>query len=178
MNFLKTLFLAFFLTFVGMNAHAIEYKQNYGGMKFEYYMTTVDWMQSKSYGKKALSRKEAELILKHVNHYSELRGLDPKLVLSIIATESEFRKGVKSKGNARGLMQVIPYWHKDKIRGRNIYDIQTNIDVGTQILAEYKKRAKGDEHRALAMYKGWTGKTVYIKRIMAHIKSFDRVMFT
>ncbi len=80
------------------------------------------------------------------------RNIDPFLIVSLMNTESKFRPWAKSVEGARGLMQVIPRWHQDKIRGRNINHIETNIEVGTQVLADCLDRRKGNLTKALHCY--------------------------
>ena len=46
-------------------------------------------------------------------HYEATRaGLDPQLVLGVIQHESNFRKYAISSADARGYMQVMPFWTK------------------------------------------------------------------
>ncbi len=46
-------------------------------------------------------------------HYEATRaGLDPQLVLGVIQYESNFRKYAISSADARGYMQVMPFWTK------------------------------------------------------------------
>lgn len=80
--------------------------------------------------------------------------VDPLLVISLIKTESRFRWWATNKSGARGLTQVIPRWHRDKINGRNIMNIQTNIEVGTTVLADCLDRNKGLIKKALRCYSG------------------------
>lgn len=65
--------------------------------------------------------------------YSRTRGLDPGLVTSIIIVESGGRVEARSPKGARGLMQVMPRWAGP---GEDLYDIETNIRLGTAILAD------------------------------------------
>jgi soluble lytic murein transglycosylase-like protein len=83
-------------------------------------------------------------------------GLDPLLVVAVIAVESSFNPVAQSSAGARGLMQVIPRFHADKIATAGdgaILDPRTNIAVGTRILKEYIRRA-GSEEEGLQLYNG------------------------
>lgn len=80
------------------------------------------------------------------------RGLDPLLALSLIGTESMYQSKAVSREGARGLTQVIPRWHRDKIRGRNIMHIETNIEVGMTVLADCFDDSKGNLSKALKCY--------------------------
>ena len=80
------------------------------------------------------------------------QNIDPFLIVSLMKTESKFHPRAKSTEGARGLMQVIPKWHQDKIKGRNIEHIETNIEVGTQVLADCLDKHRGRLRRALNCY--------------------------
>lgn len=79
-------------------------------------------------------------------------GLDPLFILAIIGPESTYNAKARSREGARGLMQVIPKWHRDKIKGRSITRIETNIEVGTQVFADCLTRKKGYIKKALSCY--------------------------
>lgn len=80
-------------------------------------------------------------------------SIDPFLIIALINTESKFRPWAKNKSGARGLTQVIPRWHRDKIKGRDIMHIETNIEVGTKVLVDCLNRNKGMKN-ALRCYSG------------------------
>ena len=82
------------------------------------------------------------------------QNIDPFLIVSLINTESKFIPWAKSTEGARGLTQVIPKWHRDKIKGRNIEHIETNIEVGIQVLADCLDKHRGRLRRALNCYSG------------------------
>jgi len=85
------------------------------------------------------------------------RGVDPLLVLAVIAVESRFNPVAESTVGAKGLMQVIPRYHLEKLSDhggeQSLLDPNVNIMVGTQILREYQRRL-GDTEAALQMYAG------------------------
>ncbi|MBI4194905.1 MAG: transglycosylase SLT domain-containing protein [Betaproteobacteria bacterium] len=84
-------------------------------------------------------------------------GLDPLLIIAVMAVESRFNPIAESVAGAKGLMQVIPKYHGDKLKGfggeRAVFDPETNILVGAQILKEYLGRT-GNLGMALQMYAG------------------------
>ena len=71
-------------------------------------------------------------------------GLDPLLVLAVIAVESRFNPIAESGMGAKGLMQIIPRFHLDKLRAAGgedaVFDPESNILVGARILQEYVYR--------------------------------------
>jgi soluble lytic murein transglycosylase-like protein len=84
-------------------------------------------------------------------------SIDPLLVLAVIAVESRYNPVAESSMGAKGLMQVIPRYHEEKLLAhggeRALLEPEANIQVGTQILQEYMARA-GAMEIALQMYNG------------------------
>ena len=76
-------------------------------------------------------------------------GLDPTLILAIMAVESSFNPFAQSSVGAQGLMQVMTKIHNDKYVafGGNhaAFDPVTNLRVGVQVLKECIARAGGLE---------------------------------
>ena len=85
-------------------------------------------------------------------------GLDPLLIVAVIAVESRFNPIAESDAGAQGLMQVIPGYHKDWMDAAGVdsmLDPHDNIRLGAQILKEYIRRG-GNEVAGLQMYNGAT----------------------
>jgi len=84
-------------------------------------------------------------------------GLDPLLVLAVIAVESRFNPVAESVMGARGLMQIIPKYHREKLAEHGgdlaVLDPESNIHVGTRILQEYVYRT-GNLEAGLQFYNG------------------------
>jgi hypothetical protein len=85
-------------------------------------------------------------------------GLDPLLIIAVMAVESRFNPLAESVAGAKGLMQVIPRYHVEKFREVggdkwSVFDPETNILVGSQILKEYLRRT-GNLTAALQLYVG------------------------
>lgn len=72
-------------------------------------------------------------------------GLDPTLLLAIMAVESSFNPFAQSHVGAQGLMQVMTRVHHDKYAifgGQNAaFDPVTNLRVGVQVLQDCIRRA-------------------------------------
>jgi len=83
--------------------------------------------------------------------------VDPPLLLAVMAVESRYNPVAESNMGAKGLMQVIPKFHADKLAEHGgesaLLDPHVNIQVGAQILREYMRRF-GETETALQMYAG------------------------
>jgi soluble lytic murein transglycosylase-like protein len=83
--------------------------------------------------------------------------VDPLLILAVMAVESRYNPVAESNMGARGLMQVIPKFHPEKLVEHGgesaLLDPHINIQVGAQILREYMRRF-GETETALQMYAG------------------------
>ncbi|HYY62302.1 MAG TPA: transglycosylase SLT domain-containing protein [Burkholderiales bacterium] len=87
----------------------------------------------------------------------EQYSVDPLLILAVMAVESRYNPVAESLVGAKGLMQVIPKYHLDKLAelgGEDaLLEPEVNIQVGAQILREYQRRCR-DTEAALQMYAG------------------------
>ena len=83
--------------------------------------------------------------------------LDPLLIVAVIAIESRFNPIAESRAGAKGLMQIIPKYHGDKLEEfggeEAVFEPLANIHVGARILKEYLRRT-GNLGIALQMYAG------------------------
>jgi hypothetical protein len=82
-------------------------------------------------------------------HVGQRVGLDPTLILAVMAVESSFNPFAQSPVGAQGLMQVMTRIHDDKYEAfggtRAAFDPITNLRVGVQVLKECIARAGGLE---------------------------------
>ena len=87
----------------------------------------------------------------------EVYSVDPLLILAVVAVESRYNPVAESVMGAKGLMQVIPKFHLEKLLDHGgehaLLDPEVNITVGAQILREYQRRF-GDLETALQVYAG------------------------
>ncbi len=109
-----------------------------------------------------VSMKEAKSIVHAAIRWGEEFSIDPKLLMAIAKVESNYNKHAISPSGAYGLMQVIPVWHKDKIKkareylgNPEVFDIHTNIYLGASVLRECKNK-HSELNRALLCYAGQT----------------------
>lgn len=117
-----------------------------------------------------LTYDRANAIVKGVFERSKQHNVDPLLVLSIIQTESGFHEKAKSSHGARGLMQVIPYWHRDKLKGRDPLVAGVNIEVGTRIITDCLDKFDNNTMGALNCYSGGGGRKYVGKVASNHAK--------
>jgi soluble lytic murein transglycosylase-like protein len=84
-------------------------------------------------------------------------SVDPLLILAVMAIESRYNPVAQSHMGAKGLMQIIPKFHMEKLSTHGgeqaLLDPEVNIVVGAQILREYSRRF-GDLQAALQYYAG------------------------
>ncbi len=127
-----------------------------------------DWV-SKRY---RVSGRMLEPALVAVQEHAQEAGLDPLLIVAVMAIESSFDPKAESHAGAQGLMQVIPRWHMDKIgEGASedaLFDPVINVRVGTQVLVEGLQRY-GSLQAALQYYNGARNdpNARYTKRVLA-----------
>jgi soluble lytic murein transglycosylase-like protein len=102
-------------------------------------------------------------------HYEAARaGLDPQLVLGVIQHESNFRKYAISSADARGYMQVMPFWTRlIGTADHNLFHLRTNLRYGCVILRYYLDTENGDLYRALGRYNGSLGRPEYPNAVLA-----------
>lgn len=121
-----------------------------------------------------VSKEIADQYVKWIFEYSYKDKVDPLLVLSVISVESGFNYQAQSNSNALGLMQVIYYWHKDKVKSSaELFDPQTNIKTGVRILRDYLALSKNSQTEALLRYNGSLGQSpIYSIKVLQTKKKF------
>lgn len=107
-------------------------------------------------------------------------GLDPELILALIAVESTFKERAVSRVGARGLMQVMPGSHRRKVSeiggSHALFDPVKNIHVGSRILVKYLDAHSGNLRRALLSYNGSLGtRSSFPDRVMRVYRDLRRV---
>lgn len=99
-------------------------------------------------------------------------GLDPLLLVAVVAIESGFNPIAESALGARGLMQVIPRYHQEKLEEHGgdhaLLDPVINIQIGARVLKESIRRA-GSLQAGLQQYCGASNdaEAQYSNRVMA-----------
>jgi soluble lytic murein transglycosylase-like protein len=106
-------------------------------------------------------------------------GVDPLLLVAIMAVESSYNPIAESWAGAKGLMQIIPKYHPEKFEafgGENaVFDPRVNIMVGARIVREYLLMHTGDLLAALQFYAGATADrdAVYTQRVLNEKDQLD-----
>jgi soluble lytic murein transglycosylase-like protein len=120
-------------------------------------------------------------LVSHAHQVGSQLQLDPLLIIAVIAIESRFNPIAESVAGAKGLMQIIPKYHGDKLGefgGEHaVFDPETNIEVGSQILREYIRRT-GNLNIALQMYAGALGdhEDRYTRKVLNERQRLQQVL--
>jgi soluble lytic murein transglycosylase-like protein len=108
-------------------------------------------------------------------------GLDPLLILAVMAVESRFNPVAESLVGAKGLMQVVPRHHLDKLMEHGgedaVLDPVTNIALGARILKEYIRRT-GSLEAGLQFYNGALAdpSSQYAQKVFAEKERFQQAL--
>jgi soluble lytic murein transglycosylase-like protein len=113
-------------------------------------------------------------------------GLDPALVLAVVAVESGFRPEAVSPKGAEGLMQLMPAT-AGSLGVRDALDPEQNLDAGVRHLGSLLTLYGGDLGLALAAYNAGEGAVArhggippyketraYVKRVLARYRDGRR----
>lgn len=108
-------------------------------------------------------------------------GLDPLLLLAVAAVESSFNPLAESVVGAKGLMQIIPRWHREKLErlggDEALFDPEANILLGAHILKEYVHRT-GTLEAGLQFYNGafFDSTAQYARKVLAERSRLEQVV--
>ncbi len=106
-------------------------------------------------------------------------GVDPLLVVAIMAVESSFNPIAESTAGAKGLMQIIPKYHPEKFADfggeHAVFDPRVNIFVGARIVREYLQMASGNLFTAMQTYAGALADpdAIYTNRVLNEKDQLD-----
>ena len=108
-------------------------------------------------------------------------NMDPLLVLAMVGVESRFDPAARSGFGAKGLMQVVPRFHRDKLAEHGgetaILDPRVNLLVGTELLRDYVRQT-GSLHAGLQRYAGWQDdeERRYARKVITEKERLRRVL--
>lgn len=110
-----------------------------------------------------VARESARDMVRTAFHEGRRNGVDPLLILAVIAVESRFNPIAESEQGAVGLMQIVPRFHMDKVNtgidvgvdaaGLSFLPPRANIAIGARILKDSIRRG-GGEAAGLQLYNG------------------------
>jgi soluble lytic murein transglycosylase-like protein len=129
-----------------------------------------------------IASEAAESVVRITYGVGKECGVDPLLILAMIAVESRFNPIAESEMGAKGLMQVIPKYHWELFGesgvDKSLYPA-ANIRAGTRVLKGYLRHA-GNLQAALQMYNGsdWDEGNHYAQRILAERARYLQVVQT
>ena len=86
-----------------------------------------------------------------ISQASKRYGVDANFVKAVIHAESAFNPRAVSPKGAKGLMQIMPF-HYRRLGIKDPFEPSQNVNGGVRMLAELKKRYKGDTRLMLAAY--------------------------
>jgi hypothetical protein len=136
----------------------------------------TDWLSRKY----RVAREPMSAIVAEAYRYGKEIGVDPKLILSVMAMESRFNPYAASPVGAQGLMQVMTRVHTDKYEdfGGTLaaFDPLSNLRVGAMVLRDAIKRS-GSVEGGLRLYVGavQTDGSGYIMRVLSEQDRLMRV---
>ena len=100
--------------------------------------------------------KNKRWVVDLVDTIADWHKVDSRLVLSIIAAESNFKVNAKSNANAHGLMQLIPAT-AERFNVKNAYNASQNIKGGVKYLRWLLSYYRGDVTLTAAAYNAGEG---------------------
>ncbi|MDH4109842.1 MAG: transglycosylase SLT domain-containing protein [Gammaproteobacteria bacterium] len=110
-------------------------------------------------------------ILRQVHYEATRVNLAPELVLAVIDVESNFDRYAISYADARGLMQVMPFWLNEIGRPKdNLLHVHTNLRMGCTILRYYMDMEDNDLVKALSRYNGSRGSRKYADKVLDKLR--------
>ena len=111
--------------------------------------------------KKMYPKTYSEFVFKYAEEY----GVDPLLIFAVIKAESNFKEGVVSNSNAKGVMQLMDTTAEEvagnimineKFEAGMLFDAETNIKIGTKYLSELMEKYQ-NYYVAVAAYNAGIG---------------------
>jgi len=103
-----------------------------------------------------LSKERRRVIAGHIIDFSRSIGVDARLVMAVVAAESNFNASATSHAGAMGLGQLMPATARG-MGVSNAYDTRQNLWAAVRIVRGHLERSEGDIALALACYNAGPG---------------------
>jgi len=116
---------------------------------------TIICKRAIAYLNPTLSAQEVNMIADSIISYSTKYGVDPYLVVAVIAAESRFNPKARSYKGAMGLGQLMPA--TAAAHNVDAYDPVANLNVAVRIISRNLQKYNGDINKALAAYNAGVG---------------------
>lgn len=124
---------------------------------------TIQYLREEGWVKTGISDEDLDYILVLTKQFADMYdNIRPELIMAMIAVESHYDSTAGSSAGARGLMQIIPGYHKDRIMqfveegmrySADLFDKpRLNIATGIDYISEILEQTDGDEVFALMWY--------------------------
>lgn len=94
-------------------------------------------------------------LLDHIQGLCADYEIPVELALAVIETESSYQADAVSPVGAKGLMQIVPEYHEDRMNRLNctdLFDPYQNVTVGMDFLSELIEKYDGNLHKTLTAY--------------------------
>ena len=116
------------------------------------------------------------VIANHLLLNAATHDIPLELLVGLITVESRFNTKAVSSHGAKGLTQVMPRYHKAKIKGRDIFDPRVGIEVGSLVLRDCLNKHHGNHLMALSCYSGSKGAQAvkYQQSVLTQTKRFTQ----
>lgn len=91
----------------------------------------------------------------HLFDLCEEKGVNPAVILAMIEVESGYRDDIIGPDQDSGYMQIIPRFHKERIKELGVTDVldpKDNISLGVEFIAELLGEYDGNYSKALTAY--------------------------
>ena len=111
---------------------------------------------------------------------AKLFSIDPHMLLALIKVESCFDSAAASPHGAKGLMQIVPRYHRHRIAEAGsifhagIFDTRVNLYVGASFLSDLLD--ENTVNQALQRYNGSAQKRKYARTVLAEYREIRRTI--
>jgi soluble lytic murein transglycosylase-like protein len=130
-----------------------------------------------------VSRESLERFVRLAFAAGHSTQVDPLLILAVMAVESNFNPIAESVVGAKGLMQIMPQYHQDKLRTphggqADVLDPEVNIIAGAKVLREYATKTGEDIVAALRLYAGVGSdlESPYPGRVLSERERLEKIL--